>query len=80
MAEHDPIPEADALEQHEDPEREPTQPDRPGDLRDRPEADTVEQSMVVEEEQVLERGERRDDVPEADWLEQSVGEPIDEER
>jgi hypothetical protein len=80
VAEDDPIPQADALEQHEEPEREPDRPEWPDHLGDRPEADTLEQSMTVEEEQVLEPGQRRDDVPEADWLEQSIGEPVDEER
>jgi hypothetical protein len=36
------------------------------------EADLLDQARVVEEEQRVARSERRDDVPEADWLEQSV--------
>jgi len=43
------------------------------------EADLLEQAQVVEEEQRRVRSEHRDDVPEADWLEQSVEEEIDDE-
>lgn len=48
-------------------------------IPDGPDADLVEQSQVVEERQSFEPTGRRDDVPEADWLEQSVTEPIDDE-
>jgi hypothetical protein len=47
-----------------------------------PEADALEQEQPVEEE-IEERSihatPERDDVPEADWLEQSVVEPFDDE-
>jgi hypothetical protein len=77
----DPTPEADALEQREQPDgAEEAPPDVPLIGDDRPEADTLEQSVVVEEDQVLDRGTRRDDVPEADWLDQSIAEPLDDER
>ncbi|HET9091661.1 MAG TPA: hypothetical protein VFN50_04585 [Acidimicrobiales bacterium] len=45
------------------------------------EADEQEQSEVVEEQQVFVPAPRGDDVPEADWLEQSIEEvPEEEER
>jgi hypothetical protein len=45
-----------------------------------PDADALEQSQpVVEERSVLRPGAHDDDVPEADWLEQSVAEPIDDD-
>lgn len=44
-----------------------------------PEADALEQSLVVEEEQIVDRSGDHTDVPEADWLEQSIAEPIDDE-
>jgi hypothetical protein len=81
MAPGDPTPEADALEQREDADgATESGPDAPDVGDDRPEADTIEQSQVVEDEQILDRAERRDDVPEADWLDQSIAEPLDEER
>ena len=44
-----------------------------------PEADALEQEVVVEEEQILVRGEQPSEATEADWLEQTIVEPIDEE-
>jgi len=51
---------------------------------DKPEADALEQAQPVGEEVVTPVGSRRpsrgrDEVPEADWLEQSVLEPLDDE-
>ncbi len=81
MATGDPTPEADELEQREEPDGSVEKPPAEPDLAaDRPEADTIEQSMLVDEEQILDRGEHRDDVPEADWLDQSIVEPFDDER
>ena len=50
------------------------------DSAQRPEADVLEQAAVVEVDQIIERGARNDDVAEADWLEQSIEEPLDDER
>jgi hypothetical protein len=47
---------------------------------ERPGADVYEQSQGVEDQQRVIRGERREDVEEADWLEQSIEEPLDEGR
>ena len=46
---------------------------------DRPEADVLEQAMVVRAEQDVRAPTRRDDVPEADAGEQAIEEPLDEE-
>lgn len=46
---------------------------------ERSEADAAEQAQVVADEQVRTGAPRRDDVPEADWLEQTIAEPIDDE-
>ncbi len=54
--------------------------DGPMDRDPAPDADALEQSQpVVEERSVLRPGAHDDDVPEADWLEQSVAEPIDDD-
>lgn len=50
-----------------------------GPLDVRPEADALEQAQVVAEEQVRTSTSRPDDVAEADWLEQSIAEPLDED-
>ena len=50
------------------------------DTAERPEADVLEQAAVVEVDQSVERGAWRDDVAEADWLDQSIEEPLDDER
>lgn len=47
---------------------------------DRPEADVYEQSQGVEDHQRAVREGRREDVDEADWLEQSIEEPLDDGR
>jgi hypothetical protein len=74
--------EADVLEQEEPAGDESTGQvfDVPLDLGERPEADVLEQEEPVEEEQVLERDRTRGDVSEADWLEQSIEEPTEEQR
>lgn len=46
---------------------------------DRPEADVLEQSMVVRAEQNVRSPARRDDVPEADAWEQSIEAPLDDD-
>ncbi|HLX87037.1 MAG TPA: hypothetical protein VKR22_01045 [Acidimicrobiales bacterium] len=52
----------------------------PGEIGDRPEADVLEQSEVVEEQQSVQRSPRPPDADEADWLEQSVAENLDDDR
>lgn len=52
----------------------------PEEVGDRPEADMLEQSVVVETEQAVRRPTVRDDVPIADAWEQSIEEPLDEDR
>jgi hypothetical protein len=78
--EHDePISEADALEQAE--------PEEPGQVSvelsdrpaDRPEADALEQARTVDDVQVRVTSRPRDEVSEADWLEQSVVAPLDDD-
>lgn len=77
----DHVPEPDELEQREPAGNEGTEVlEAPPDLSGRPEADVVEQAQLVEEDQYLLRTKHRDDVSEADWLEQSIGEPAEEER
>jgi hypothetical protein len=44
-----------------------------------PEADALEQEQPVVPERTVEGTHHRDDVPEADWLEQSMVEPFDDE-
>jgi len=44
-----------------------------------PEADALEQEQSVVPERQVDASPERGDVPEADWLEQSVVEPFDEE-
>lgn len=59
---------------------------RPGELSEEipedegAEADLLDQSRVVDEEQVIERTRQPLDVNEADWLEQRIAEPIDDEQ
>ena len=52
----------------------------PEAVGERPEADVLEQSAVVETEQAVRRPTVRDDVPIADAWEQSIEEPLDEDR
>jgi hypothetical protein len=44
-----------------------------------PEADALEQDQAVVTQRGVQASPERDDVPVADWLEQSVVEPFDEE-
>lgn len=44
-----------------------------------PEADVVEQEQVVAPEQVRTPVPRPDDASEADWLDQTIAEPVDED-
>ncbi len=73
--------ENEAVRGSDEAETEPAGIDLPEDGREPAgsEADLLEQARVVREEQVLEPGERPDDVPEADWYEQRVTEDLDEE-
>ena len=74
---HDPVPEADAIEQDRAVEEESD--DLPGSVGDRPEADAIEQARPVGEERAVRSSSQRDEVPEADWFEQSIVEPLDDE-
>jgi hypothetical protein len=68
-AEQDPVVEEDA------PEREPVE-----SVGERPEADVLEQAAVVRTEQDIRMPNRRHDVPEADAWEQSIEEPLEDDR
>lgn len=48
-------------------------------VSEKPEADAIEQAQPVEEERVRVVSPGHEGVPEADWLEQSVVEPLDED-
>ena len=73
-------PDADAAEQ--DPTIDGDAPELivPAVAGERPEADVLEQSTVVRTEQAVRHPTVRDDVPIADAWEQSIEEPLDEER
>ena len=43
------------------------------------EADLLDQSRAVDEEQTVDRSRQPAEVNEADWLEQGIAEPIDDE-
>jgi len=77
MDQHEPVPEND-VEKHPESADE-TSVDLPEDLREKPEADVLEQALPVQRERVRKIAPVHDDVPEADWLEQSVVEPLDED-
>lgn len=77
--EGDPVPEADAIEQSEDPDGATEGSQLPRDVGEKPEADALEQSQSVEDGRMRVVPPARDEVPEADWLEQSVAEPFDED-
>ena len=51
-----------------------------GDLEEGSEADVLDQIMLVEEHQVSRPSPNRAEVPEADWLEQSIEVPVDDEQ
>jgi hypothetical protein len=75
---HDkPVPEADAIDQARAIGEEPD--DLPGSVGDRPEADAIEQARSVVEERAMRSPSERGEVPEADWFEQSIVEPFDDE-
>jgi hypothetical protein len=75
------VPDADAGEQDVVVDDEAPAVERVDAVGDRPEADVLEQSMVVRAEQALRSPTRRDDVPEADAWEQAIEEPLgDDER
>ena len=70
--------EADALDPtvgREVPGREPVEV-----TGERPEADAIEQATMVRTEQDVRRPSWRDDVPAADAWEQSIEEPLDDDR
>ena len=74
------VPDADALEQEELPEREQVAEVRPATSLETPEADALEQATPVEAEVSLPTGPKDPEAPEADWLEQSQTEPdLDDE-
>lgn len=79
MDRDEPVPEADAIEQSEGPDGPSAPSDLPRDVGEKPEADALEQSQTVQEVRVRVVPPGHDDVPEADWLEQSVSEPFDED-
>jgi hypothetical protein len=65
----------DMVADEEQPDIEPVET-----IGERPEADVLEQATLVRAEQAARRPVIRDDVPEADAWEQSIEEPIDDER
>lgn len=76
----DGIPDAE-LDDHDSPvDAEHPAMARVGALGERPEADALEQATLVRTEQAVHRPVVRDDVPEADAWEQSIEEPIDDDR
>jgi hypothetical protein len=76
----DQVPEADAAEQREEVETSAPVAGAPQVPADADEADVQEQAQVVEVDQRLEPAPRSAETPEADWLEQSVAEPLDDDR
>jgi hypothetical protein len=73
------VPDADAEEQDMAVDEEAPTVERVDSVGDRPEADVLEQAMVVRAEQNLRSPTRRDDVPEADAWEQAIEEPLDDD-
>jgi hypothetical protein len=73
-------PEADLFEQRQPAGDEGTDEteERP-EVEDRPEADVSEQHQTVAEEQIVDRSTSHHSVNEADWLEQSIAEPVEED-
>ena len=49
------------------------------DLGERPEADVLEQAIPVDEDQILSPAGSRVEATDADWMEQSIEVPIDED-
>jgi hypothetical protein len=77
MDHDEPVPEADAIERERAVEE--RSDDLPGSVGDRPEADAIEQARLVAEERAVRSSSERGEVPEADWIEQSIVEPLDDE-
>jgi hypothetical protein len=77
MEQNEPVPEADAVEQEVKVEE--GWDHLPASVGDRPEADAIEQARPVAEERTLRSSSERGEVPEADWIEQSIVEPLDDE-
>ncbi len=77
--ENEPVPEADALEQKRDVADADAGDDRIDSVGDRPEADALDQRRPVTEERTVRPPAERGEVPEADWIEQQVTEPLDDE-
>jgi hypothetical protein len=77
MDHDEPVPETDAMEQSEDAGAVPVAPPEVGE--EKPEADALEQAHPVDRGRARVISPGRDDVPEADWLEQSLVEPPDED-
>lgn len=74
-------PEADVLEQAEPAGAQAAEGSvRPPEVGERPEADVLEQAQPVDEDQLVDRSSRHETVSEADWLDQTVSEPLEEER
>ena len=74
------VPEADAEEQDEVVDEDGPELERVESIGDRPEADVLEQAVVVHTEQDVRTPTRRDDVPEADAWEQAIEEPLEDDR
>ncbi len=51
----------------------------PDDLGEQPEADVLEQALPVEEDQILSPAGSRAEASDADWIEQSIEVPLDED-
>jgi len=49
------------------------------DLGEKPEADVLEQAIPVDEDQILRPGGSRIEASDADWMEQSIEVPLDED-
>jgi hypothetical protein len=76
----DEAPTADVLEQRQSVDD--TAPEAPAPsavLDDRPEADVQEQAEGVEDYQRVVRGTKSEDADEADWLEQTIEEPLEDD-
>ena len=75
---HDePVPEADAIEQARAIEEDPDE--LPGSVRALPSADAIDRARAMLDDHAVRSPSDRGEVPEADWLEQSMVEPLDDE-
>jgi hypothetical protein len=79
MSDDDLVPGPDAEEQDMPVDDEAPLVEPVGGVGDRPEADVLEQSMVVRTAKDVRPPTRRDDVPEADAWEQSIEAPLDDD-